>query len=117
MVPLPINACSYTYIAEPPSEPRNLMITYTTSTTITLSWDPPESLGGRVDIVYTIWYQESVDGSSDRVLVGTLNTTEATITGAESLQGHILIHLNFNIMLMSPTPYKDNIIMTSSLTL
>ena len=71
-------------ILEPPSEPRNVVVTSVTSTSITLTWDPPESLGGRNDTRYIIWwYQE--EGTFDKMRSGTVNTTFGTITGSYNL--------------------------------
>ena len=55
------------------------MVISTTSTNITVRWDPPEFLGGRNDTRYTLWYQE--EGSSERVRVGTVNITVGTVSG------------------------------------
>ncbi len=78
-----LNRMSCLYLQEPPSEPRNVRIVFTTSTTIILEWDPPLSLGGRNDTMYILWYQ--VAGSNQEVnpiIEGpTISTTMGTITG------------------------------------
>ena len=68
-------------MSEPPSEPRNVRIISTTSSSITLTWDPPASLGGRSDLSYILWYQE--DGNEMLVNGGSTdgNTTMGTISG------------------------------------
>ena len=53
------------------------MVVSTTSTTITLSWEPPESLGGRTDLTYVISYQDSQDSTVSLQV----NVTIFTITG------------------------------------
>ena len=68
-------------MSEPPSEPRNVRIISTTSTSITLTWDPPASMGGRSDISYILWYQE--EGNETLVNGGTVTTTTGTISGIQ----------------------------------
>ena len=68
-------------MSEPPSEPRNVRIISTTSTSITLTWDPPASLGGRSDLSYILWYQE--EGNETLVVGGTVTTTTGTISGIQ----------------------------------
>ena len=50
------------------------MVVSTTSTTITLSWDPPKLLGGRTDLTYVIEYR-------DLTVRLQVNVTTYTITG------------------------------------
>ena len=54
-----------------------------TNTTITLAWNRPASLGGRIDISYILWYQE--DMSEELVKGKTVNdgTTMGTISGTQ----------------------------------
>ena len=63
---------------EPPSSPRNLVFTVT-STTISLSWDQPLSLGGRNDLSYVISYQK--EGTEDKVTRTVGGITNLTLTG------------------------------------
>ena len=63
---------------EPPSEPRNVVVLSTSSTSITVRWDPPKFLGGRDDTKYTLWYQE--EGNSERVRAGTVTNTVGVVT-------------------------------------
>ena len=73
-----INFDLYNILTGPPSAPRNLMVVSTTSTTITLSWDPPESLGGRTDLTYVIEYQDLQKSTVDTL---ELNINTVIITG------------------------------------
>ncbi len=66
---------------EPPSEPRNVRIVSTTSTTINLEWDPPLSLGGRNDTMYILWYQVAEEDNNPIMEGPTVSTTMGTITG------------------------------------
>jgi len=66
-------------ITGPPSAPMNLAFTSITSTSLVLMWDPPVNTGGRVDIIYNLWYQER--GNSDVVNVGKVAITTGIITG------------------------------------
>ena len=63
---------------EPPSKPRNLVISAMT-VTLFLTWDPPLNLGGRTDTSYSIWYQE--EGKNTRVDAVITTTTFLVITG------------------------------------
>ena len=45
-----------------------------------LTWDPPESTGGRDDIEYELSYQRS-DGTEDQIVYGRVSTTEGEIVG------------------------------------
>ena len=49
----PTHTHSHTRTA-PPSAPRNVEILLTTSTSVSLRWDPPEDLGERDDFFYTL---------------------------------------------------------------
>jgi len=57
------------------------MIVETTSTTITLSWEEPLSLGGRSsdELRYNLWYQGP--GDAQPLLSNTVTTTMGGITG------------------------------------
>lgn len=61
--------------------PRNVQIVSQTPNSITLSWDTPEDLGGRSDIVYVLWYQE---GTSTPIRSTVVNVTVGTINGRYS---------------------------------
>nr|XP_022907212.1 ephrin type-B receptor 1-B-like isoform X3 [Onthophagus taurus] len=39
---------------QPPSSPQNLTLNFVDQSTVMLSWNPPENLGGRNDIVYRV---------------------------------------------------------------
>lgn len=39
---------------EPPAAPQNLTVNFVDQSTVTLSWNPPNFLGGRSDIVYRV---------------------------------------------------------------
>ncbi|XP_008184482.1 ephrin type-B receptor 1-B isoform X4 [Acyrthosiphon pisum] len=39
---------------QPPSAPQNLTVNFVDQSTVTLSWNPPNFLGGRTDIVYRV---------------------------------------------------------------
>ena len=62
---------------EPPSSPRNLVFTVN-STTVSLSWDQPLSLGGRNDLSYVISYQK--EGTEDKV-TRMVEIASLTLTG------------------------------------
>ena len=66
------------FFIEPPSKIRNLIIVTTTSTTISLAWDPADS-GGRDDLVYIVFFRE--EGSNDIIQAETVQASSATITG------------------------------------
>jgi len=40
--------------AEPPSAPQNLTVNFVDQSTVTLSWNPPNFLGGRADVAYRL---------------------------------------------------------------
>lgn len=42
------------FYTEPPSAPQNLTVNFVDQSTVTLSWNPPNFLGGRNDIVYRV---------------------------------------------------------------
>lgn len=42
------------FCAEPPSAPQNLTVNFVDQSTVTLSWNPPNFLGGRADVVYRV---------------------------------------------------------------
>ncbi len=65
-------------LIEPPGPPTNVSIETRTPTTVTLSWKPPISLGGRIDLFYRLWYQQ---GSGVRILGLETNSTTGTISG------------------------------------
>ena len=65
------------FCTEPPSSPQNLVFTVT-STTISLSWDQPLSLGGRNDLLYVISYQ--AEGTEDKA-TRTVGIANLTLTG------------------------------------
>lgn len=44
----------FVYNIEPPSAPQNLTVNFVDQSTVTLSWNPPNFLGGRTDIVYRV---------------------------------------------------------------
>ena len=70
---------THTY-TEPPSAPQNLEVINFTNISVYLTWEPPESTGGRDDIKYELSYNRS-DGSGDRIVYGRVATTEGEISG------------------------------------
>ena len=57
------------------------MIADVASTSVFLTWEPPEFDGGRDDIYYELFYQRS-DGSEPQMSSGTvMGSTEGEITG------------------------------------
>ena len=65
-------------ILGPPTAIQNLMVTFTTSTSVNLAWDPANS-GGRDDLVYIIYFRE--EGSNDLIQAATVDTSRTTISG------------------------------------
>ena len=73
------------YIAAP-TKPLNLTVTSTTNTSVTLSWKPPFSNGGREDVFYQIKFktpqeQKFTDYSPTLPITG----TSATVTSLTPL--------------------------------
>ena len=63
--------------AVPPLPPKNVCVTATTDSSISVSWDPPaENPGGR-NLTYSVY--TSLDGGATRVLVANVPVTSATI--------------------------------------
>lgn len=71
---------------QPPSAPQNLSVNFFDQSTVSLSWLPPENLGGRSDIVYRI----KCDACSPGLVqynpsTETFNDTRITITGLNAV--------------------------------
>ncbi len=67
--------------SEPPSMPINVMISSMTSNSVTLTWDEPLDLGGRLDLSYELCYQVVASGEEECT---TVTTTTGTITRGDS---------------------------------
>ncbi|KAL8568094.1 hypothetical protein ACOMHN_000318 [Nucella lapillus] len=75
----------------PPSAPRNLLVHATTSSSITLNWDPPADHGSRSDLEYRISCAECGNQVLYRPGWHGFNTTSVTITNLNPSSSYRLI--------------------------
>ncbi|CAH0549632.1 unnamed protein product [Brassicogethes aeneus] len=71
---------------QPPSAPQNLTVTFVDQSHVTLSWLPPDNLGGRTDIVYRIKCDACVHGLVQyHPSTDTFNETRVSIGGLNAV--------------------------------
>ena len=87
---------------EPPSAPQNLAVVNFTNISVYLTWEPPESTGGRDDIEYELSYNRS-DGSGDRIVHGRVATTEGEISGLTPFTEYV-VYVNVENGVSSQAP-------------
>ncbi|XP_076451598.1 ephrin type-A receptor 4-like isoform X2 [Babylonia areolata] len=86
----------------PPSKPRNLIVHSTTSSSVTLNWDPPADLGGRNDLEYRISCAECGNQVLYRPGWHGFNTTSVTITNLNpSFSYRIIVYAENGVSNMS----------------
>ncbi|KAL8605612.1 hypothetical protein ACOMHN_067157 [Nucella lapillus] len=78
-------------LVRPPSAPRNLLVHATTSSSITLNWDPPADHGSRSDLEYRISCAECGNQVLYRPGWHGFNTTSVTITNLNPSSSYRLI--------------------------
>nr|KAG5691375.1 hypothetical protein BaRGS_008107 [Batillaria attramentaria] len=75
----------------PPSEPRRLIVNAITSSSVTLTWEPPSDLGGRRDLEYRIVCTECQNDVLFRPGWHGFNTTSVTLTNLKSSSTYRII--------------------------
>jgi len=71
-----------------PNTPQNLHVSGTTTTSITLAWDPPEDNGATISYYRIYEYPSFISDFSDATVVGTSYTTTFTHSGLQPTSSH-----------------------------
>ncbi|XP_018329142.1 ephrin type-B receptor 1-B isoform X2 [Agrilus planipennis] len=74
---------------QPPSAPQNLTLNFVDQSMVTLSWSPPQYLGGRTDIYYRIKCDACSSGAVQYIPSAEIfNDTRVTISGLNALTSY-----------------------------
>ncbi|XP_044741715.1 ephrin type-B receptor 1-B isoform X2 [Chrysoperla carnea] len=95
---------------QPPSAPQNLSVNFIDQSTVILSWNPPQNLGGRTDIFYRI--QCDACGSTVQYIPSTetFNDTRVTISGLSAVTTYrlqVFAENPVSKMSQNPPEYTD----------